>query len=84
MSRYPARQASSNVLLNTMNSSSVPTSATIPASASRASWARRTWRGEATTGEPSAHATSACTIALPSCHGIRRNVSRSGAITKSP
>ena len=57
-----------------MNSSSVPALALQPRSASRASWRRRIWRGEATTSVPSSHATSARHIAVPSCQGTGRSV----------
>ena len=67
-----------------MNSSSVAASAVQPRSASRASWRRRIWRGEATTSEPSCQAMSAMHIAVASCHGTIRSVSRSGLSTKSP
>ncbi len=67
-----------------MNSSSVPAAATQPRSASRAIWRRRIWRGEATTSEPSSHSRSAMQSAVPGCQGIRRSVSRSGRMTKSP
>ncbi len=67
-----------------MNSSSVAASAFQPRSASRSSWPRRIWRGEATTGESSCHTRSAMHIAVPSCHGTGRSVERSGRITKSP
>ena len=67
-----------------MNSSSVPAVALQPRSASRASWRRRIWRGDATTSEPSSQARSAITSTVPSCHGIGRSVSMSGFITKSP
>ena len=67
-----------------MNSSSVPAFATQPRSASRSSWRRRIWRGEATTSEPSSHFTSAMQSAVAGCHGIGRSVSKSGTITKSP
>ena len=52
-----------------MNSSSVPAKASRPRSARRSSCARRIWRGEATTGESSAHARSARHSAVPSFHG---------------
>ena len=67
-----------------MNSSSVAPTAVRPRSASRSSWRRRIWRGEATTGEPSAHFRSAMHSAVPSCQGTRRSVSKSGFISKSP
>ena len=40
--------------------------------------------GAATTGEPSSQARSAISIAVPSFHGTRRRVDRSGRIAKSP
>ena len=67
-----------------MNSSSVPAFALQPRSASRASWRRRIWRGEATTSLPSSHATSDRQITVPSCHGTGRSVSRSGTSIMSP
>ncbi len=67
-----------------MNSSSVPAVALQPRSASRPSWRRRIWRGEASTSEPSSQARSAISITVPSCHGTGRSVSMSGTITKSP
>ena len=67
-----------------MNSSSVPAVALQPRSASRASWRRRIWRGEATTSDPSSQPRSAITSTVPSCHGTGRRVSMSGFITKSP
>ena len=67
-----------------MNSSSVPALALQPRSARRASWRRRIWRGEATTSLPSSQATSARQIAVPSCQGTGRSVSRSGTSSMSP
>ncbi len=55
-----------------------------PISAARSYWAIRTWRGEATVGEPSWLAMSQRTIAVRSSHGIRRSVAMSGTIAKSP
>ena len=40
--------------------------------------------GDAGTGEPSCHSMSAISWTVPSCHGIARSVSMSGAIAKSP
>ena len=42
-----------------------------PRSASRSSWRRRIWRGEATTGAPSSHCRSARHSAVPACQGDR-------------
>ena len=67
-----------------MNSSSVPAYAFQPRSASRSSWRRRIWRGEATTGPPSSQSMSARHIAVPSCQGTWRNVAKSGMRWKSP
>ena len=67
-----------------MNSSSVPALAVSPRSASRASWRRRIWRGEATTSLPSSHWRSAITSTVAGCQGIGRSVSKSGFISKSP
>ena len=67
-----------------MNSSSEPMFAVHPRSASRSSWRRRIWRGEAATGRPSCHSRSATTIAVRSSQGTRRSVAMSGLKTKSP
>jgi hypothetical protein len=67
-----------------MNSSSVAATAVQPRSASRSSWRRRIWRGEAATGLSSCHSRSAMHIAVPGCHGTSRSVSKSGFISKSP
>ena len=48
-----------------MNSSSVAACASQPRSASRASWRRRIWRGDATTSESSSHVRSAMHRAVP-------------------
>ena len=47
-----------------MNSSSVPAVAIQPRSASRSSWRRRIWRGEATTSRPSSQPRSAISSAV--------------------
>ena len=64
-----------------MNSSSEPANAVQPRSPMRASWLRRTWRGDATTGEPSCQSRSHCTITVASSQGMRRSVARSGMNT---
>ena len=67
-----------------MNSSSVPTIAVHPRSASRSVCALSICRGEASTGAPSSQVRSAVTMTVPSCHGTRRSVVMSGTSTKSP
>ena len=67
-----------------MNSSSVPTKATMSRSASRAVCRWRIWRGDATTSLPSSQTRSAYRNAVPSCQGSSRSVEKSGCMTKSP
>ncbi len=82
--RNPLACASSYDVEYTMNSSSVPTMACQPRSASRSTWAFRICLGEATTGAPSCQPRSASTSAVFSYQGILRRVSMSGVSTKSP